>query len=104
MNNTGEIIRQLRKRRGLKAEDLAEKLGVHRATIYRWENGEIEEIPYQILIPIARALQVSPVDLLEMSDEEYERDARDSRLLACFHRLSSDQQDQVLAFVEGLLL
>lgn len=61
---TGELIKKLRKERGINAETLAEKIGVHPATIYRYENGEITKVPASVLLLIAEALDVSPLDLL----------------------------------------
>lgn len=46
------------------ADQLAEKLGKNRATIYRYESDEIENMPISILEPLAKALQVTPAYLL----------------------------------------
>lgn len=58
----GENIRARRKELGMSVEDLAKKVGKNRATIYRYENGEIE-MPVNLLRPIAEALDTVP-DLL----------------------------------------
>ncbi len=50
----------LRKQRKMTVEELALKVGKNKATIYRYEKGEIEDLPYTVLIPIADALGVSP--------------------------------------------
>ena len=44
--NTGKIIKELRKQRHLSVEEIAQKLNVNRSTYYRWERGDIENIPY----------------------------------------------------------
>ena len=41
-----ELIKQRRKQLGLSADDLAKAVNVSRATIYRYESGEIEKLPY----------------------------------------------------------
>lgn len=69
--STGEIIRALRVQRGMSVEQLAEKIGKSRTTVWRYENGNIEEMPYTILIPIAKALNVSPTVLLGIDEENY---------------------------------
>lgn len=97
MNNTGKLIKQLRKERHINAETLAERIGVHPATIYRYEKGDIEKIPYQVLVPIAEVLGCSPLDLLGIDETEKEK-----RLLAGFHSLSPEQQDAVIVMVEGM--
>ena len=56
----GERIRNRRKELHMSADELARKLGKNRATIYRYENGEIENMPIDILEPIAEALLTTP--------------------------------------------
>lgn len=69
--STGEIIRELRVQRGMSVEQLAEKIGKSRTTVWRYENGAIEEMPYTVLVPIAKALNVSPTVLLGIDDDYY---------------------------------
>lgn len=45
-------------------DELAEKLGKNRATIYRYEGNEIENMPVSILEPLAKALHVTPAYLV----------------------------------------
>lgn len=61
---TGQRMKDRRKAIGLSAERLAEMLGVSPATIYRYENGDIEKVPGDRLGPIANALQTSPAYLM----------------------------------------
>lgn len=56
---TAERIKQRRKELGLRAEDVAEKIGVSRSTMFRYESGEIEKLPYTNLVPIAKALNTT---------------------------------------------
>lgn len=60
----GEKIRMLRKQNNMSAEELARKINKDRATIYRYERGDIENLPVTILEPIAAALNVDPASLL----------------------------------------
>lgn len=53
-----------RKEIGLSAERVAEILGVSPATIYRYEKGDIEKVPGDLLAPIANALQTTPAYLM----------------------------------------
>lgn len=66
---TGERMKQRRKEVGLSAERVAEILGVSPATIYRYENGDIDKVPGNRLAPIAKALMTSPAYLMGWSDE-----------------------------------
>lgn len=60
----GEAIRQRRLQLGLSAEELAAKLGINRATVYRYENSAISKLPSSVLEPLSRALQTTPQALL----------------------------------------
>lgn len=60
----GERIRQRRIEMGMSVEQLAEILGKNRATVYRYENGDIENLPTSILEPISRALCTTPAFLM----------------------------------------
>lgn len=66
---TGERMKERRKALGISAEYVAEKLGVSPATIYRYEKGDIEKMPGNILEPIARVLCTSPSYLMGWSEE-----------------------------------
>lgn len=66
----GERIRLLRLKRGMSIEELASKLGKNRTTVYRYENGDIENLPLGILNPLANALDTTPADLMGWSTKE----------------------------------
>lgn len=62
-------MKERRKVLGISAEYVAEKLGVSPATIYRYEKGDIEKMPGNILDPIARILCTSPAYLMGWSED-----------------------------------
>lgn len=66
--NTGDRIKQRRIELGLTVDELAEKTGKSRATIYRYENGDIENMPIPVLEPLAKALETTPADLMGWID------------------------------------
>lgn len=70
----GERIKQRRKHLGMSAEKLGNLLGKNRATIFRYENGEIENLPIDILEPIAIALQTTPAYLMGWEDIQKSND------------------------------
>ena len=65
----GERIKARRKELGINAETLAEAIGASRATMYRYENGDIEKVPVQVLGPIATALNTTPAFLMGIDDD-----------------------------------
>ena len=60
----GERIKKRRTELGLSVDDIAEKLGKGRATVYRYENGDIEKLPTTVLEPLARVLKTTPAYLM----------------------------------------
>lgn len=56
----GKRISDRRKELGLSVDDVARMLGKNRATIYRYESDEIENLPLSILEPLAKVLRVTP--------------------------------------------
>lgn len=65
----GKRIKDRRKELRMSADKLAEILGKNRATIFRYEKGEIENLPLEILEPLAEALQTTPAYLMGWSEE-----------------------------------
>lgn len=62
--NIGERIKARRQALNLSVDELAARLGKNRATVYRYENNEIENLPLSVLEPLAKALQTSPTYLI----------------------------------------
>lgn len=59
-----ERIKSRRKQLGFSADYIAEQLGVSRATVYRYESADIENMGIDKLEPIAKALQTTPAYLM----------------------------------------
>lgn len=66
----GARIKLLRTKRGITIEELASKLGKNRTTVYRYENGDIENLPLDILNPLAKALDTTPAHLMGWNEKE----------------------------------
>lgn len=64
----GKRIQARRKEIGMTVDQLAEKIGKNRATVYRYENNDIEKYPLDILQPLADALQTTPAFLMGWED------------------------------------
>lgn len=65
----GERIKQRRIQLGLSVDQVAEKIGKNRATVYRYESSEIERFPIDVLEPLAVALRTSPAYLMGWETE-----------------------------------
>lgn len=65
----GKRIKERRMELGISSEELGKAIGKSRATIYRYENGEIEKFPLEALVPIAKALSTTPAYLMGWTDD-----------------------------------
>lgn len=106
--NTGDRIKQRRIELGLSADDLAQKIGKSRATIYRYENGDIENMPTPILEPLAKALDTTPADLMGWQSSPIKSDilckgATESELILSYRELNSLNQKRCLSYTKSLL-
>ena len=73
--NVGKRIKNRRKELGMSADKLAELINKNRATIYRYEKNEIENMPYDVIEPLAKVLNVSPAYLMGWEDQAISLDS-----------------------------
>ena len=67
--NTGDRIKLRRKQLGISADTLAEKIGVSRSTMFRYESGDIEKVPLDYLGTLSKALSTTPHYLMGWTDD-----------------------------------
>lgn len=60
----GQRIKTIRTKQGISIDDLAYRLGKNRTTVYRYEKGDIENLPLSILDSLAKALNTTPAYLM----------------------------------------
>lgn len=68
----GERIKLRRLEIGLSVDQVAEKIGKNRATIYRYESNDIEKFPLDILYPLAEVLRTTPAYLMGWEERKIE--------------------------------
>ncbi len=95
-SDIGEQLRTFRLESGLRAEEIAARLGVSRAALYRYEKGEV--IKLDTVKRLAELLKISPLALMGVGVEYY------SRTVAFAERLRQLEEtaEQVLQ-VDGAL-
>lgn len=81
----GQQLRAYRLESGLRAEEIAARLGVSRAALYRYEKGEV--IKLDTIRRLAELLKISPLSLLGIGVEYF------SRPLALQERLRQVEED-----------
>ncbi len=86
----GQQLRAYRLESGLRAEEIAARLGVSRAALYRYEKGEV--IKLDTIRRLAELLKISPLSLLGIGIEYFTRPAGFQERL----RQVEEQADQIL--------
>lgn len=108
--NIGTRIKYRRKELKMSADKLAEILGKDRSTIYRYEKGDIENLPLDILEPIAQALGTTPAYLMGWEDDKKENTPEDIKLsegekvlIDLFRKLPDEAQKMYLEVLRNSL-
>lgn len=89
----GERIKTRRKELKISADDIANKLGVSRSTIFRYEKGDIEKMPTETLNEIARILHTTPQSLMGWYDSSED-------IATIYNRLNPDRQAKVYSYAQ----
>lgn len=95
--NIGDRIKHRRLELRMSGEELAKRLGKNRSTVFRYENGEIENLPLDVLEPIAKALQTTPQYLMGWEEVQKNNDI----IADIVVKLRTD--DEFLSLVSALL-
>ena len=129
MSITGDRIKELRKGLGLRADELADKVGVSRSTMFRYESGAIEKVPFDVIQQLADILGTSnayltgssmlpgQLSILEIADDFKEQlkefyEAKDSaqnksekpkQLEALINCASEEQLDLLIGLVRTVI-
>lgn len=102
--SAGVKLKNLRKAKGLSAEELAEQMKCSACTIYRYENG-YRYIKYNTFLRVCMCLGVEPEDVIE--DEKFSlrfriHEYQDIRDIIHFFRLKNNISIQYLADALGI--
>lgn len=89
----GDRIKQRRILCGISASELAALLGKNRSTIYRYENSDIENLPTDILEPLARVLCTSPAYLMGWTDDPTDNYHLGGNLSEDIHEQDNSEED-----------
>ncbi|MFQ7036001.1 MAG: helix-turn-helix domain-containing protein [Candidatus Borkfalkia sp.] len=107
-----DIIRNRRLELDLTLEQIAQRVGVSKPTVMRWENGDIENMRADKIAKLAKALNTTPVYLMGWTDEKEIMDlgnnakddltSKEQELLEAFRRLLPEMQNFILESVKNL--
>lgn len=86
MSTVGERIKKRRKELNLSVDEIAKKLNKNRATIYRYENNDIENMPITVLNRLSKILETSPMVLMGWIESPVQEK---------YNQLSSEQKKNI---------
>ena len=104
-------MRIRRKELGLSADDVAAALNVSRATIFRYEKGDIEKVPGNYLAPLEQVLHTNAAYLMGWSDNPSPAEEPSTapqllpderQLLSDYRNFNEEGQEKVRDYVEDL--
>ena len=106
----GLAIARRREELEMTQEELAKSVGVNKATICRWESGDISNMRRDRIQKLAAALKVSPIALLEEDTDglfsDIKKNAPDdavrSALIDKVIQMSDSQAERLLALLESM--
>ena len=110
--NIGDRIKSRRKHLKMSAEELAKRIGKDRSTVFRYEKGDIENLPLDILEPIAQALGTTPQYLMGWEEVQKKNDTltdivlelrRDEDFLSiveAVYNMDKEKRSNLLAFLK----
>ena len=91
----GERLKMLRKKANLSVDELSNIIGKDRATVYRYERGDIRKLPFELLEPLAKAFNVTPADIVGIADEDNLILSKEEKRLVLAYRNKPDMQKSV---------
>ena len=110
MSKVADRIRECREAAGMRVEDLARIIGKDRATVYRYEKGEIENYPTEVIAKLAVALGVSPGYLMGWTDNKdpntemptIRKDDEHEELNRLYDSLDDNRKAQAMSYLRYL--
>lgn len=110
MSNIGQNIKNRRLALGLTADQLADRLDKSRATIYRYESSDADNMPIGTLEPLAKALSTTPAELMGWAGPPvkvkttmtFDGDSPMHDLTQAYLRHPKAVQDEILARLDRL--
>ena len=102
IERTSRRVKQLRLDHKLTMEVLAEKLGVSKSTIAKWENGYIENMRQDNIMKLSELFNVSPTYIMGYEEEPDENDkvaAGAYQINQAVNKVMSQEDEQANRFI-----
>lgn len=105
----GLAIAMRREQIGLTQEELANAVGVSKASVCRWESGDISNMRRDRIQKLAQALKISPLELLNEETDGFFSDIKEnapndeirSAIIEKVNNMSDEQAKKFLDFLNS---
>ena len=91
-----EIIKMKRLEKNMSLEEVGKLVGVGKSTVRKWENGMIENMGRDKIVALSKALDISPIDILGMSEKDLPKQSIES----IYNQLDQPRKTKVYNFAE----
>ena len=103
----GQRIKTAREQKNMTLEEVAKKCDTTKQTIFKYENEIVTNIPYEKILLLSQALDVTPSYLFgwheNNSPTEPTLSEGEQLLINLFRQVPADQQDLVLQMIRAAL-
>lgn len=99
-----QLISTRRKELNLTLEELGNRIGVTRATVQRWESGNIKALKWTNALQLAKALEIDPDILRTVTPEENAAtySEEEIRLVEMFRKMSPEAKQSLMITAQAL--
>ena len=106
--SVGQRIKSARELKNMTLEEVAKRCETTKQTIYKYENEIVTNIPYDKIVLLSKALDVSPSYLFGWEEKksspiEPQLSEGEELLLDLFRRIPEDRQQLVLQMIRAAL-
>ena len=106
--SVGQRIKAARERRNMTLDEVAKRCETTKQTIFKYENEIVTNIPYDKIVLLSKALDVTPSYLFgweekKSSPSEPQLTEGEKLLLELFNKVPEDQQQLVLQMIRAAL-
>ena len=104
----GQKIKDARERRNMTLDEVAKRCNTTKQTIFKYENEIVTNIPYDKIVLLSNALEVSPSYLFgwdekNNSPSEAQLTEGEQLMLELFRRIPEDRQSAALELLKAAL-
>ena len=106
--SVGQRIKIAREQKNMTLDEVAKRCETTKQTIFKYENEIVTNIPYEKIVLLSKALDVSPSYLFgweenKSSPSELQLTEGEKLLLELFNKVPEDQQQLVLQMIRAAL-